>query len=206
MALVPYRGGSDTQRPNLALQQQQITDTREGDLSHSVAHVQYRGDTQHPRLAMQQQEQEANPEREVRHLKLFSIQRADGECRMIAIKRQQPVETAHRELGMSFSMALVPYCGDSDTQRPNLALQQQQIEEVADQEREVRHFKGLPTQFTDGECQAVTLQQQRALDIATREGELSPSMALVPDRGDTHRLRLTMQQQVRDTVNRGHEV
>lgn len=68
-ALVPYRGDVDAQRRDLALEQQQIPHTREGDTSSSVAHVQSRGDTQPPRLAIQLQEQEAaNPECGVRHL------------------------------------------------------------------------------------------------------------------------------------------
>lgn len=72
VALVPYRGDTHTQHRNLALLQQQITNTREGALPRSEAHVQYRGDTQRPRLAMQQQEQEAgDPEREVHHLKVI---------------------------------------------------------------------------------------------------------------------------------------
>jgi hypothetical protein len=38
------------------------------------------------------------------------------------------------------------------SQSPDLTSQQQQIEEVANQEREVRHLKSLFTQLTDQEC------------------------------------------------------
>ncbi|KAH8982251.1 hypothetical protein EDB86DRAFT_3086248 [Lactarius hatsudake] len=131
---------------------QLITDTREDDLSHSVIHFQNSGGTRYPKLATQQQEQEASQERE-------------------------PVETAHQERG---AIPLVPHRGDGDAQHPNLALQQQRIDKVANQERE-------------------------SMDTASNESSLSLSMALVPYRSDPQHLRPTMRQQEWDAVNRGRE-
>jgi hypothetical protein len=115
--------------------------------------------------------------------------------------QQRIVETPHLERDVSLSLALVPYRGGSDAQRPNKGG-------VANEERdlEVRHLKGFPARLTVGGCQAVPLQQQRILDITSREGGRSLSMALVPYRGDTQRLRPTMQHQEQDAVDRGHEV
>ncbi|KAH9170859.1 hypothetical protein EDB89DRAFT_2071435 [Lactarius sanguifluus] len=128
----------------------------EDDLSHSVVHVQNSGGTWHPKLAIQQQEQGTSQE-----------------C--------EPVETTHRESGVSFSIPLVPHCGDGDAQHPNLALQQR-INEVANQERE-----------------------QQSPDTVSSESSLSLSMALVPYHSDPQHLRPTMQQQERNAVNRGRE-
>lgn len=68
---------------------------------------------------------------------------------MIFIK-QQPAETAHEECGVSLSIPLVPHRGNRDVQHQNFALQRQRIDEVANQEREVRHLKSFPTQHSDG--------------------------------------------------------
>ncbi|KAH9064436.1 hypothetical protein EDB87DRAFT_1574945 [Lactarius vividus] len=93
--------------------------------------------------------------------------------------QQRNVETAHRERNLPLSMALVPYRGHR--------RERQRIDEVANQEREVRHLKSFPTQHSDGEWRDCLL----AADSGHRD--------------DPQRLRPTMQQQERNVVKRGRE-
>ncbi|KAH8978561.1 hypothetical protein EDB92DRAFT_1909152 [Lactarius akahatsu] len=178
MALVPYCGHSDIQRPNL--QRQLITDTREEDLSDSVIDVQNSGGT----LAIQQQEQEASQERE-QPVETAHRERGDDDAQhpnlALHLQRidevanqeheQQSLDTASSESSLSLSMALVPYRRDPQHLSPTMRQQewnavnrgreqQQHIVEVTNPERE-----GLAAQHTE----QVATNLGREMEVANRD-------------------------------------
>ncbi|KAF8271798.1 hypothetical protein EI94DRAFT_1697819 [Lactarius quietus] len=73
---------------------------------------------------------------------------------------QQPVETIHSKCSVHvpLSMALVPYCGDADTQHQNLTLEQQQI--IHTREGDISTSIAHVQHSDDTQCLRLSIQQQ----------------------------------------------